>query len=224
MKEIIIIVAMGPNRVIGDGNHLPWKLPRDMRLFRRLTQGHTVIMGRKTFESFGLPPRPLPRRRNIIITRNRQYQAPGTEVALSIEGALALLQDAERAFIIGGGEIYAQSMKYATAIVASQIFDNNPNQNLFPLLKGDVYFPQIDLQSWQELPGSSKSFIAASSVPLSKSIKRTGLMFSIRRYIRKGINAGQYARQFGREVSRLSMSTSDRSEIQDTGSNSGSLF
>src|SRR3972149_2251448 len=111
--KVIIIAAVGPapnnQRIIGDGNRLPWHLPRDLRFFRRVTINHTVIMGRKTYESFG--KRPLPKRDNIVITRNVDYVANGCTVYHSLEEALSAVNDKEKVFIIGGGGIYRQEIK-----------------------------------------------------------------------------------------------------------------
>ena len=93
-----IIVAMSENRVIGRDNRLPWHLPADLKRFKQLTTGHTVIMGRKTHESIG---KPLPQRRNIIVTRNATYRAEGAETASSLDSAIALAKHDEEIFIIG---------------------------------------------------------------------------------------------------------------------------
>ncbi len=102
---------MSKNRVIGDSNSLIWSLPNDLKRFKQLTTGQTVIMGRKTYESIG---RPLPNRRNIIITRDENYEAIGCEIVNSLEEALLL--SGEDCFIIGGGEIYKQSLPIADKI------------------------------------------------------------------------------------------------------------
>ena len=101
------IVAMASNRVIGANNQLPWRLPADLARFKRLTMGHTLVMGRKTYESIG---RPLPGRTMIVVTRQRGYAPQGVKVAHSVDEALALAQGDDEVFIIGGAELYAQTM------------------------------------------------------------------------------------------------------------------
>ncbi len=107
---ISMIAAMAKNRVIGLDNNMPWHLPGDLQHFKQVTTGKPVIMGRKTFESIG---RPLPGRRNIVITRNAQYQATGIEVVTTPEAALELVADVEEVMIIGGGNIYQQFLAQA---------------------------------------------------------------------------------------------------------------
>ena len=134
MPEIVIIAAVAKNRVIGHDNQLIWNIPEDMAHFKALTQGHTVLMGRKTWES--LPPRfrPLPGRRNIVVTRQSDYAAPGAELAFSLESALALASDDATIFVIGGAEIYKQAMEFANRLEITEV-DLSP--------KGDSWFPEI---------------------------------------------------------------------------------
>lgn len=140
MPEIVIIAAVAKNRVIGRDNQLLWHIPEDMAHFKTLTAGHTVIMGRKTWES--LPPRfrPLPGRRNIVISRQVDYPATGAELAESLEAALALAAG-NTAFIIGGGEIYRQAMHVADRLELTEV-DQTP--------AGDAWFPEFSLHDWQE--------------------------------------------------------------------------
>lgn len=141
MAEVIIIAAVARNRVIGKDNALIWNIPEDMAHFRQLTAGHTVVMGRKTWES--LPPRfrPLPGRRNIVVSRQPDYVAPGGEVADSLEKALALAATATQVFIIGGEQIYRQAMAMADRLEITEI-DLAPD--------GDAWFPEISAADWQE--------------------------------------------------------------------------
>ena len=125
---IKIIVAMSKNRVIGDSNKLIWNLPADLKRFKEITTGHPIIMGRKTYESIG---RPLPNRRNIIITRDESYSVD-CEVVNSIEEALLLCGD--DCFIIGGGEIYRQSIDIADKIYLTLVDEE---------FEGDTHFPKI---------------------------------------------------------------------------------
>lgn len=140
MPEIVIIAAVAKNRVIGRDNQLLWHIPEDMAHFKALTAGHTVVMGRKTWES--LPPRfrPLPGRRNIVISRQVDYPATGAELAESLEAALALAAG-NTAFIIGGGEIYRQAMHVADRLELTEV-DQAP--------AGDAWFPEFSLHDWQE--------------------------------------------------------------------------
>jgi dihydrofolate reductase len=141
VPHIVLIAAVAKNRVIGRDNQLVWQLPEDMQHFKALTQGHTVLMGRKTWES--LPPRfrPLPGRRNIVVTRQGDYAAPGAEVAGSLPAALALAAADETVFVIGGAEIYAQALPLADSLEITQV-DLEP--------AGDAWFPPIPAAEWQE--------------------------------------------------------------------------
>ncbi|MFN4341015.1 MAG: dihydrofolate reductase [Azonexus sp.] len=140
MTEIVIIAAVARNRVIGKDNTLIWNIPEDMAHFKALTSGHTVIMGRKTWES--LPPRfrPLPGRRNIVISRQADYAAPGAELADSLDSALRLAASGPIAFIIGGAQIYEQAMAVADRLEITEV-DLEP--------AGDAWFPTIDPGRWR---------------------------------------------------------------------------
>ncbi|WP_434513662.1 dihydrofolate reductase [Dechloromonas sp. ARDL1] len=141
MTEVVVIAAVARNRVIGKDNTLIWNIPEDMAHFKTLTAGHVVIMGRKTWES--LPPRfrPLPGRRNIVISRQADYSAPGAEVASSLQQALAIASNAEQAFIIGGEQIYRQAMDAAQRLEITRV-------DLAP--EGDAWFPEIPAADWLE--------------------------------------------------------------------------
>ena len=138
---ISIIVAVADNLAIGKDNNLLWHISEDLKYFKRITGGHTVIMGRKTWES--LPPRfrPLPGRRNIVISRQADFAAPGAELAASLEAALQLAAQAETAFIIGGEQIYRQAMDMADRLEITEV-DLEP--------EGDAWCPVIDAGCWQE--------------------------------------------------------------------------
>lgn len=144
--RIALIAAIGPDGSIGSDNKMPWHMPRDLRFFRRVTSGHTVIMGRKTFEAIG--SKPLPKRRNIVVTRNTEYKANKSEVVHSLEAALAAAQGEARVFIIGGGELYRQSMDIADEIYLTHIDDLHPNKKLFPLFESDTFFPEVNESDW----------------------------------------------------------------------------
>lgn len=141
MTEVVVIAAVAKNRVIGKDNQLIWYIPEDMAHFKALTAGHTVIMGRKTWES--LPPRfrPLPGRRNIVISRQTDYAAPGAESADSLENALKLASTADTVFIIGGEQIYAQAMALADRLEITEV-DLEP--------EGDAWFPEISTVNWKK--------------------------------------------------------------------------
>jgi dihydrofolate reductase len=134
-----LVAAAGNNNVIGTNNKLPWKMPADMKFFMNLTIGHPVIMGRKTYESFG---RPLKDRRNIIITRDKKYTVSGCDVVNSLDEALLLTKSDNEVFIIGGAEIYRQSIAIADKIYLTRICHD---------FEGDAYFPPIDETEWKEI-------------------------------------------------------------------------
>ena len=131
-----IIVAMAENRTIGIDNTLPWHLSADLKKFREVTTGHTIIMGRKTYDSIG---RPLPKRRNIVITRQEGLDIEGCEVVNSIEEALKL-SEGEKAFIIGGEQIYRQSLDLVDELYITKVQVE---------VQGDAWFPEFDESSWQ---------------------------------------------------------------------------
>lgn len=131
---IKIIVAISKNRVIGDSNKLIWHLPADLKRFKEVTGGHPIVMGRKTYESIG---RPLPNRRNIIITRDENYEVDGCEVVNSIEEALLLTNS--DCFIIGGGEIYKQTLHIADQIYLTQVDEDFDGDTTFPELPASWY-------------------------------------------------------------------------------------
>jgi dihydrofolate reductase len=134
---ISLIVAHDVNRVIGYENDMPWHLPGELQYFKQVTMGKPMIMGRKTFESIG---RPLPGRRNIVITRNMDYKADGIEVVSSLEEALALVEGAEEIMVIGGAQIFEQSLPIADRLYITRI------DHAF---KGDTFFPPYE--EWQQI-------------------------------------------------------------------------
>ncbi|ENO3941969.1 type 3 dihydrofolate reductase [Aeromonas veronii] len=139
--KISMIAAMAHDRVIGKDNQMPWHLPADLAHFKRVTLGKPVLMGRKTFESIG---RPLPGRRNLVISRNPGYQAEGIEVVGSVEAALALLagSSVEELMVIGGGHLYAEMLPSADCLYLTQI-------DL--AVEGDTRFPAFDDGQWQRI-------------------------------------------------------------------------
>ena len=133
---VSLIVAMDRNRLIGAGNRMPWHLPADLRHFRDLTLGKPVVMGRKTFESIG---KPLPGRRNLVVSRNSAFTAPGCEVVHSLDAALAACAEAAEVMIIGGATIYAQAMPLAGRLYLTTIEHE---------FEGDTYFPEWSAAEW----------------------------------------------------------------------------
>ena len=132
-----IVVAISENHAIGKDNQLLWYLPKDLKHFKEITTGGTVIMGRKTYESVG---KPLPNRRNIVVTR-QNITIEGCEVVNSIEAALALCADEVEVFIIGGAEIYRQAMAVTNRIYLTIVHQN---------FDADTYFPEIKEDEWKE--------------------------------------------------------------------------
>lgn len=135
---ISLIVAMAENRVIGRGNQMPWHLPADLRHFKSVTLGKPVIMGRKTFESIG---RPLPGRRNVVISRNLDWCAEGVESVSSLDAALALVQDADEVMIIGGGQLYREALPLAQRLYLTHI--------KLSVTDADTWFPDYSQYQWQ---------------------------------------------------------------------------
>ena len=146
MKTIVsIIAAMADDqRVIGISNTLPWHLPEDLKHFRKMTTGHPILMGRKTYESIG---RPLPKRENIVITRNANYQALGCVVKHSLEEAIAHCTGRDEIFIIGGAELYKQAIPLADRMYLTEIIIQPPDRFLVTF-EGDAYFPEFSTSDW----------------------------------------------------------------------------
>ena len=135
---ITIIAAIGQNNELGKDNQIIWHLPDDFKRFKAITSGHYIIMGRKTFESF---PKPLPNRTHIIITRNKNFEAPeGCFVVGSIEDALEICPKNETIFIIGGGEIYKQSLEIADCLELTRVNST---------FEADAFFPEINTNNWK---------------------------------------------------------------------------
>jgi dihydrofolate reductase len=135
-----LIWAMTDERVIGIKNTLPWKLPADMKWFRQHTLGKPIIMGRKTFDSFGA--KPLPQRLNIIVTHDKQFQAQDAVVVDSIPAALEQVKDVEEVMVIGGASLYAQTLPLAQRLYMTLVHAK---------VEGDAWFPEFDLTQWREI-------------------------------------------------------------------------
>jgi dihydrofolate reductase len=136
--RIYLVAAVASNGIIGAKGRLPWHLPEDLKHFKRLTMGHPIIMGRKTWESL---KGPLPGRDNIVVTRTAGYDAPGAAVANSLQAALALCLGEAVVFVIGGAGLFAESLPMAAGLVMTEI-DRD--------YEGDTWFPQYDRSRWKE--------------------------------------------------------------------------
>lgn len=140
MNKVTLIAAYAADRCIGINNAMPWHLPEDFAFFKTYTSGKPVVMGRKTWES--LPKKPLPNRRNIVISRQTDYHAEGAEVVGSLDEALALCHDVPETIIMGGAQIYLQALPLATDLRLTEIDIN--------VKGGDAFFPEFDADQWQE--------------------------------------------------------------------------
>ena len=137
--RIALIAALAENRVIGRDKQLPWHISADLKHFKALTMGKPIVMGRKTWESIG---RPLPGRKNIVITRDTAYQAEGCQVVHSIEQALDAAAGSDELMIIGGAGLYQQTLGLADRLYLTRVRAE---------VDGDTWFPEIDLQQWHEV-------------------------------------------------------------------------
>ncbi|MEA3012031.1 MAG: dihydrofolate reductase [Sphingomonadales bacterium] len=146
--KLVLVVAAARNGIIGKGGRLPWHIPEDLKHFRRITMGKPILMGRKTFESIG---HPLPGRRNLVLTRNKEWAAAGVETVSSLDEAIALTNGVDQLMIIGGEQLYRASLPHADRIELTEVdydFD------------GDTYFPIIPHKEWiriQETPSFSRT-------------------------------------------------------------------
>ena len=137
--KLSLIVAMATNRTIGINNQMPWHLSADLKKFKKITMGHPIIMGRKTFESIG---RPLPGRQNIIISRDPHYQQQGCSVFNDIDSALQSCAESDEVFVIGGATLYEATLARADRLYITEI------QQAFD---GDTWFPEIKQEQWREV-------------------------------------------------------------------------
>jgi len=135
---VSIIVALAEDHGIGKDNQLLWHLPADLKFFKNTTTGHTIIMGRKTYDSIG---RPLPNRRNIVITRNAALEIAGAEVLTSLTEAIALCREEEEVFVIGGAELYKHALPLANRLYVTQVQGS---------YEADTFFPEFSEQDWLE--------------------------------------------------------------------------
>lgn len=137
--QILLIAAVARNGVIGKDNGLLWQLPEDMAHFRAATRGHAVVMGRRTWDS--LPPRfrPLPGRRNLVLTRQPGWAAEGAEAVSGLDAALAAVAGSERVFVIGGGVVYAAALPHADGLLLTEIDRDYEGDACFPAIDRDVF-------------------------------------------------------------------------------------
>ncbi len=138
--KVSLIAAVAEGGVIGLDNAMPWHLPADLKYFKQTTLGKPVVMGRKTFESIG--SKPLPGRRNVVVTRDRQFTAVGCDVAHDPQSALELLQDAEEVMVMGGATFYAQMLGRADRLYLTEVHAQ---------FEGDTRFPEYDKSEWREM-------------------------------------------------------------------------
>jgi dihydrofolate reductase len=134
--SVSLIVAMSENRVIGQAGQLPWRLSSDLRRFQRLTMGHHLVMGRKTWESIG---RPLPGRTSLVLTRHPDYQAHGAHVLSDLPSAIQAADGDDEVFVIGGGQIYREALPWVDRIYLTLVHAH---------VDGDTLFPELDTQTW----------------------------------------------------------------------------
>jgi dihydrofolate reductase len=136
--SIAIIVALAKNRTIGANNRLPWRCPEDLKHFKQLTMGHHMVMGRKTFDSIG---KALPGRTTVVVTRDESLEIAGCLIAHSLNDALSLCGSDEQVFIVGGEQIYRQSLPLADTLFITEIQQD---------VEGDAHFPEFDRNAWRE--------------------------------------------------------------------------
>jgi dihydrofolate reductase len=153
---VALVAAVAQDGVIGREGELPWHLPEDLAHFRAVTMGHSVVMGRRTWESLPERFRPLPGRRNVVVTRNASWRSEGAERAGSLEDALALLTGEERVSVIGGGELFAAALPVADELVLTEID---------VAIDGDTFFPGLDRDGFVEV--ARDEHIAADGTPFA---------------------------------------------------------
>jgi dihydrofolate reductase len=168
--KLVLVAAVARGGVIGRAGTIPWRVPEDMARFRQLTMGHPVIMGRRTWDSLPDRFRPLPGRRNVVVTRNPGGSAEGAERAASVEDALRLVDGAKRVFVIGGGELYAEALPLANELLLTELALD---------VEGDTMFPKWDRGDFE-------------MTSREEHVSETGLPFAFVTYVRtKGFNPGQ---------------------------------
>ena len=157
------IAAVADNGVIGRDNNLPWRLSADLQRFKKLTTGHWLIMGRKTFESMG---KPLPNRTSVVLTRDRGYQRPGAIVVNHLDEALRLSSDQEEVFVLGGAAVFREALPRAQKLYLTRVHAE---------VEGDVKFPALDLEEWNQVERESLPADEKNDYPTTYQV-----------YVRKG--------------------------------------
>jgi len=158
-----LVAAVARDGVIGRDNTIPWHIPEDARRFRELTMGHPVVMGRRTWESLPDRFRPLPGRRNVVVTRNATWHADGADHAASLDDALRLTGGEPMVFVVGGAELYAEALPLADELLLTEIDGE---------VEGDTFFPSWDREAFAE-------------VSREPHVSETGIGFSFVRYVRR---------------------------------------
>jgi dihydrofolate reductase len=153
---VALVAAVARGGVIGRDSGIPWRLPEDVARFRELTTGHAVVMGRKTWDSIPDRFRPLPERRNVVVTRNPAWHAEGAERVSSVEDALELLEDEGHAFVIGGAEIYAAALPLADELLLTEIERD---------VEGDTFFPDWDREAFEVV--SREERVSQDGIPFA---------------------------------------------------------
>jgi dihydrofolate reductase len=156
VNSLALIVALAKNRGIGLRGALPWHVPEDLKRFKALTMGHAIIMGRKTFESIG---RPLPGRRNVVVSRNVTSLA-GCDVVSSLDAALALVADDPLPFIIGGAQLYAEALPKVTQLFLTELERE---------VEADAFFPPLEAGAWREVKREAATTPGVSFVDLART-------------------------------------------------------
>jgi dihydrofolate reductase len=165
--RVALVAAVARGGVIGRENAIPWRIPEDLERFRSVTMGHPVVMGRKTWDSLPERFRPLPGRRNVVVTRNAGWRAVGAERAGSLDDALRLLDDAPRVFVIGGGQLYAEALPLADELLLTEIDAE---------VEGDTWFPAWERSEFEE-------------TGRERHVSAEGVAFSFVTYVRRGAQA-----------------------------------
>ena len=160
--NISMMVACDENNVIGVDNEIPWKIPSDLKNFKKYTSGHTVVMGRKTFESIPKKFRPLPKRRNIVLTTNPNWSEEGVEVAHNMQEAFKMFKPEEEVFVIGGEEVYRMFFPSAKTIYVSHVKTGG-------IYKGHAFFPKID-QDYYKVESSETIQVEKDQFPYDFTI------------------------------------------------------
>lgn len=168
--HLTAVVAMTPERVIGRDGALPWHLPEDLAFFKRTTSGHPIVMGRKTYESIG---RPLPKRRNIVLTRDKNWSAKGVEVIHSPADLEKLPSLAGRVFVIGGSEIYSAFLSNLDDLLVSHVFENHAGDTRLPEFESEFpesevveIHPEFEVRRYFRVPATAEIRLASEIPPL----------------------------------------------------------